>query len=190
VALSTAGGTARLPDSTLLKALVGGSIPQNSAAGQVEDANANRSRITRERPTRARVAAALGHRSRQSHTRRSPWLGTDALAAPVASAGRTCGAWDLAPEEIIHNGHCPGRTDAPHRPRHRRAGQRSSRTYVSDRKHGRSPAGLSDAGRSGPAARGPAARASKRYRQEGNWATGECDVAQCPMVMDGACGMH
>jgi hypothetical protein len=25
---------------------------------------------------------------------------------------------------------------------------------------------------------------------EGNWATGECDVAQCPMVMDGACGMH
>jgi hypothetical protein len=25
---------------------------------------------------------------------------------------RTCGAWDLAPEEITHNGYCPGRTDA------------------------------------------------------------------------------
>jgi hypothetical protein len=26
--------------------------------------------------------------------------------------GRTCGAWALAAEEILHNGHCPGRTDA------------------------------------------------------------------------------
>jgi hypothetical protein len=27
---------------------------------------------------------------------------------------RSCGAWELAPEEIGHNGHCPGRTDPAH----------------------------------------------------------------------------
>jgi hypothetical protein len=54
-----------------------------AAAGQVEDAEANRNRTPRERPTRARNPAALGHRSRQS-PRRAKGRGTDALAAPAA----------------------------------------------------------------------------------------------------------
>lgn len=27
---------------------------------------------------------------------------------------RTCGAWELAPDEIMHNGYCPGRSDDSH----------------------------------------------------------------------------
>jgi hypothetical protein len=56
-------------------------LQPSTAACQVEDTQANKSRITRERPTRA-LHPRSGKEADNPQTRRAKGLGTDALAAP------------------------------------------------------------------------------------------------------------